>query len=75
MSYHEFEMWVEIPIKVGFEYQPKEPSEWAYPGCPEGIEIEGITLQDDLTQHILKEYKTEIEDAVWEQARELKNEV
>lgn len=73
MSYHEFTHYIEIPIKVGFEYQPPEAPIYAdgYPGCPEDIALESVEI--DTVHPIDQEYKEEILEACCEQVREMKN--
>ena len=47
MSRIEFVHWVEIPIRVFGEYQPREESTMTYPGCPETVGIDDIEIAED----------------------------
>lgn len=38
---------IEIDIGIEFDYQPYEPMERHYPGCPESVEINYVSLLDE----------------------------
>ena len=63
MSEIDFVHWIEIPIRVYAEHQPKEHATQTYPGCPETM---GIDDMEDLKNHILIKYDDELKMAAWE---------
>ena len=47
MELLDFVDWIEIPIRVYAEYQPKEHATQTYPGCPETMGIDDIEVAGD----------------------------
>ena len=74
MSTHERTVWIEVPVRVEFSYQPAEPAERGpearYPGCAEAIEIEGVYVgRAEITAELTDEACGEIEQALWDQIK------
>ena len=60
-----------LELLVDFDYQPAEPPERGpearYPGCPESLEIEHVTLNGMEVTSLLSEAQLqEIEVAIWD---------
>ena len=70
MKSYEIEIWVEIPIQVHFELHPRERQTMTYPGCDEHIEIDEVTIPDDVQKYIWEKYQDKIETECWEHAKE-----
>jgi len=78
MKYKErdFVTWIEIPVRVYFDYQPDEKMTNTYPGCPASIEINDVDFEEhpnpnlinwqDIQDWILKKYGEDLVDEAWE---------
>ena len=64
----EFVTWIEIPVRVYFDYQPPEKAEKHYPGCPASIEINQIDIERDkpLEDWLMEKYSEDLVDEAWE---------
>jgi len=78
MSTHKITHWIEIPVEVEFEYQPKENSTLTYPGCPEIIEVENVFYKDSkhiaqngFRSYLEEKYGDEILQACWDHIKGL----
>ena len=72
---YERTVWVELPVRVTFNYQPFEPAETGpeaqYPGCAEAIEIAGCFIdKTEITAQLTDDECSRIEGYLWEQIRE-----
>ena len=61
MSEIEFVFWVEIPIRVYAEYQPKEHATQTYPGCPETMGIDDIEVAGDELDGLVQPFPMDCE--------------
>ena len=65
----EFVTWIEIPVRVHFEYQPEEKAERHYPGCPASIEINSIEIERGSQSEedwLMEKYSEDLVDQAWE---------
>jgi hypothetical protein len=75
----EFVTWVEIPVRVYFDYQPEEKEERHYPGCPASIEINDVDFEqrpilpifgptnwDNIRDYIMEKYGEDLAKEAWE---------
>ena len=66
---------LEIEIEVDYDFQPMERMTRHYPGCPEEVEINtlsisGIELPMELQNLIMRDFEYEIYEWVWDDVRD-----
>ena len=81
MSSHQFTLpppSSSFELLVDFDYQPYEPAdtgpEAQYPGCPESITIEHVTLNGmEITSLLTEDQLDELERDVWDEINRLRD--
>jgi len=60
----------EFPVQIEIDYQPEEPEEQYYPGCPEGVEYSVRFFDHELPQEhpIVKELEPSAVLELYEEA-------
>lgn len=72
MTYKErdFVTWIEIPVRVYFDYQPEEKATHTYPGCPSSIEINQIDIDtpdgQSVSDWLMEKYGEDLVRECWE---------
>lgn len=67
---HTFETYIEIPITVHYDFQPRERQTRHCPGCPAAVVVNSVELfgkeSDDLFSYIEANYMDSIEQECWD---------